>query len=293
MKTSFFTAAAVCTLLGFGACKQEQATPNQPIYPDQEAISLVFKPEASQFKMNQRVSTETEAVSMQMTALMNSVQSLQFTPQAEGAEALVIMEKVRMEMRSPLEGMVDGGVYNSEYPDSATGNLQVMKEMFESLLHVPVKHQVSARGKVATVAENDSLSAKVQKALGNAYNSPSALWAMPLPEQPVKPGDAWEESQTIASEMGEIQTVTTYTLLRYTADSAFVQMSSTGHLPQPKGAFAQAKVKFQETGELVLHRTFGYVLTSNRHSEVEVILTMMGIDMTTRVKSNSAYWLEK
>jgi hypothetical protein len=35
------------------------------------------------------------------------------------------------------------------------------------------------------------------------------------------------------------------------------------------------------------------VLTSNRHSEVEVILTMMGIDMTTRVKSNSAYWLEK
>lgn len=290
MKHSFLPLAIGLLLV---SCKSDQTPATSSIYPDQEPISLVFLPDSGEFKIFQDVSTETEAVTMKMTTRMNAEQALRFIPASDGAEVVVKMERIRMEMQSPLDALAGGGVYNSDYPDSTSGTLLTAKDMFTPLLQVPISHRVDQHGKVSAAADADSLSDKVQKVMGNAFHSQSALWVTVLPEKPVKPGDQWEETQIIPSEMGDIQTVTTFTLLRYTADSAFVQMTSTGHLPKPQGAFAQAKIRFQETGELVIIRPFGYVGRSTRNSEVEVILTMMGMDMTTRVKSNIAFRMER
>lgn len=85
-----------------------------------------------------------------------------------------------------------------------------------------------------------------------------------LPEAPVKPGDSWSESTTVASSLGELKQITTFT---YTGEvtegaDAFDAVKIVGKLELPKPPTDPASLAIKEqslTGSYQFHRATGRV----------------------------------
>src|SRR5690606_30834785 len=110
------------------SCGEKLVNDNLQNFPDQAAIVLNFEPEPGEYSISQHVSTETKAATMHMTSSMTSHQQVHLSREnPEFWLGVLRMEKIRMEMSSPMKGLMEGGVYNSDYPDSAQGTMALMQ----------------------------------------------------------------------------------------------------------------------------------------------------------------------
>lgn len=282
--------AGIISLSIFASCGENTGKKQSNLdleFPEQEAIDLLFVPDTGWYEAQQRGEMETRSMGMKMHSTMEMNQRLYFgMGGADELYAEMVLEDVRMDMRSALKNM-GGGVYNSKYPDSTSGTMVTVKSRMDSLIGKRVRFAMNTHGEVKTNAATDSLMNSLGEMMGNDYDVSWLYWAIPLPKGAVKPGDSWESETEKSTEMGTVKYSTTYTLMRYDTDSVFVRVESKGIMDKASKEFSGARLSVSDSGELVLSRKTGIVIESKRNSEVTVTLSLLGMEMETNVKTDS------
>lgn len=257
-------------------------------YPDQEAIVLRFIPDTGWYEVQQHTIGETSSSGMEIHLSMGLRERLYFgMAEGEKLPAEIILEGVRISIW-PANGNLVSRVYNTDYPDSTEAGYPEVKARIERWLGYPIHLEMSTRGVAGGRGVADSLIHHLGAFLGTEYELSGTFWAIPFPEQAVKPGESWDYETEKDTERGIEKNKTTYTLKRYTADSVYIHEEGRIETLHASQAYVGIQFLLTYSGELSLGRKTGIVHDAKWRSDATMRFVRFDVEIKTKMDIYSA-----